>query len=134
MRQHTPTPWIVESGEVVTTLATGERATVARAYREPECPISPTDRDANMHRIAACVNACEDISTEALRDTNLLEMLRMAYAVCEMYRSNIQEEYRAAERRGSDLTKSFYRSILDSLDTHITQLTRLINNPERNNE
>src|SRR5512145_710969 len=88
MTDHTPTPWRYDGGKVVADVADpwGRMvigATVAKAHREPECPIYPAVRDDNMKRIVACVNACEGLSTEALRETSLAGCLEAVILVFE---------------------------------------------------
>jgi hypothetical protein len=82
MPNHTPTPWRVQSGEVVADVMNyrGEvisDATVAKAHREPECPIRPSERDDNMKWIVTCVNACAGL--ESLNGVSLKDLLERCY-------------------------------------------------------
>jgi len=60
MRMYTKGEWKVESGQVI-----DERGEiVARAYRDTECRIPPTERDCNMHLIASAPDlyeACKEL-------------------------------------------------------------------------
>jgi hypothetical protein len=129
---HTPTPWIVESGQIVVK-RDGESITVARAWREPECPIPPTERDANMHHVAACVNACGDIPTEALFGTDFPQLLKSLRRTVEAYQSIIQQYHDHAQRKSMEMSQDFYRALLDTVEMQLLMIEELVGTPEQNN-
>jgi len=77
--EHTPEPWETDLIYVVASDPKGIHPDIyiaEIAHEDSEGLIaSSAEQEANGHRIVACVNACEGISTEALEQGVIQEML-----------------------------------------------------------
>ena len=68
MSEHTKEPWDTSGPEILA--CADETKHIATCWNHNN--IDPDEQDANARRIVACVNACKNISTEALEHCKLM--------------------------------------------------------------
>lgn len=122
MPKHTPEPWFYEYGEVVVH-RDDERVTVARAWREPECPIPPSERDRNMARIAACVTACAGLNQQELDGLKLARLLKMLSGYVRAYRDLTMIN---AGKSDSQVGREFLLSAVGEADVMLATIYNLL--------